>query len=246
MTKTEFLNTLKKLTEEPTLYVYGGFGQFLTEQWKEYFIAHYGFNRSVDAYGRNRRELIEAASSKTRGYDCVCLIKAVLNGNKGYKTEPCPDLSIGGILKRCTNVRTVSNSILPTEGDFLVNDTMGHCGIYIGNGNVIEATYSGSDGVQVKRYAGRGWKWAGELPYLDPEPAPIPYVYGVQVMANKNKSTAKKYLRKGQSIYYVDGLYKNAYIFPTKKECEAALPGVRKTYPDAFITKYSADALVSI
>lgn len=253
MTKTEFIKTCKKAaTEDVTLYVLGGYGQDLNEKmpgnkktWAEYFIAAYGFNRSIDAYGRNRRELILNAKPGTKAYDCNCSIKSFLNGCKGYTTSPCPDISIAALLRKCNNVRKISNTVLPNVGDYLVNSTYGHCGIYLGDGKVFEVTYSGSDGAQITNYAGRGWVWAGDLaPFFDAEPKPIEEVYGVQVMACSTRSNAKKYLRKGQSTYFVDKLYKNAYIFANKGECETALPGIREKYPDAFITKYKAKDLV--
>lgn len=246
MTKKDFIRrTIKHAKEDETLYVMGGFGQSATPANKKYFIEHYGFNRCVDAYGRNRRELIENASRDTLFYDCVCLVKSTINGDKGYTTDPCPDVSIAALLRTCNDVREVSNAILPREGDFVVNANYSHCGIYIGDGNVVECTYKDKDGVQITRYAGRGWKWAGDLePFFDAEPAPVTKVWAVQVMANKSKSNAKKYLRKGQSTFFVDGLYKNVYVFSNIGECENAIADIRKKYPDAFITNYDADALV--
>lgn len=251
MTKKDFIRRMiKHAKEDKTLYVNGGFGQNATPANKKYFIDHYGFNRSIDAYGRNRRELIENASSDTLFYDCVCLVKSTVNGDKGYTTKPCPDITIAALLRTCKDVRKISNTDLPREGDFLTNASYSHCGVYIGNGEVVECTYrdvenKGKDGVQITRYAGRGWVWAGDLePYFDAEPAPVTKVWAVQVMANKSKSNAKKYLRKGQSTYYVDGYYKNAYVFANVGECESAIADIRKKYPDAFITNYSADALV--
>ena len=254
MTKSEFIKTCKKAAEDITLYVLGGYGQILDEAmpgltmtWAEYFCKAYGFNRSVDVYGRNRRDLIMNAPKGTKAYDCNCSIKSFLNGCKGYTTKPCPDISIAALLRNCDNIRKISNSVLPNVGDYLTNASFGHCGIYLGDGKVFEVTYAGKDGAQITNDAGRGWVWAGELNrYFDAEPKPIEYVYAVQVMACGTKSNAKKYLRKGQSTYYVDGLYKNAYVFATEGECKSALPGIQKKYPDAFITKYKANALVEL
>ena len=246
MTKNEFVaKCIDFATKQKTLYVLGGFGQKLTPYYKEYFIAHYGFNRCIDAYGRNRKELIMNASPDTFAFDCVCFVKSVINGSKGYTTSPCPDISIAALIRRCTNVREISNTIEPNVGDFLTFRDYSHCGIYIGNGKVAEVTYRWKDGAQIAEYAGRGWKYAGDLePFFDAEPKPDEYVHAVQVMACKQKSNAKKYLRKGQSTYFVDDYYKNAYVFSNVSECEKALADIRVKYPDAFITKYKAKDLV--
>lgn len=252
MDKQTFIELLTKYaTKEPSLYVMGGFGQKLTPYWKDYFIKSYGFNRTIDSYGHDRKALIMAASEDTYAFDCNCYIKSILNikdGELGYRTSPCPDVSIAAMLRSCKNVRQISNSVLPNPGDYLTFKDYSHCGIYLGNGLVAEATYSGKDGAQLRNYAGRGWAFAGSLPYIEeaPQPAPVTTVHAVQVMANKTLSAAKKYLRKDQSIFHVGEWYKNAYTFPTTKECEKALPGIQKKYPDAYITTYKSDELVKL
>ena len=246
MTKDQFVATCIEIaTKKPSLYVMGGYGQKLTPEWKEYFITGYGFNRCIDSYGHDRKQLILDAPEDTLAYDCVCSIKSIINGCKGYTTSPCPDISIAALLRECSDRRIVSNNTRPAIGDFLTFKDFSHCGIYVGNDQVFEATYSGKDGAQLRQYQGRGWYYAGDLPYFDkPEPKPVMYIHGVQVMANTSKSNAKKYLRKGQSTFYVDGWYKNAYTYDSIRECEEHLASIQKKYPDAFITKYKADSLV--
>lgn len=250
MNKTEFVNKLIEIcTKRKTLYVLGGFGQYLTPDMKEYFITHYGFNRSTDCYGHNRKELIMNASEDTKAEDCVCFIKSVINGDKGYTTSPCPDISIAALLRQCSNVREISNAVYPEVGDFLTYIDYSHCGVYVGGGKVAEATYRWSDGAQLVDYLGRGWKYAGTLPYIkedEPTPAPTTKVYAVQVMANKSKAAAKKYLKDGQSVFYIDKWYKTAYTYKTAKAAKAALSKVRKTYPDAFYTEYEGSSLIDI
>lgn len=247
MKLNEFIDTLKRLvTDERTLYVLGGFGQKLTPENKAYFIEHYGFNRSVDAYGRDRKKLIMNAPENTLAYDCVCLVKSVLNGSKGYTTKPCPDISINALLRECSNVREVNNAVEPNIGDFLTFADYSHCGIYIGNNKVIECTYKNNDGVQIINYTGRGWKFAGALPYIESDKPDKTVVAGVQVMANKTKATALKYRKDGQSIVKQGAWYKNAYLFETMSDAKNALADIQKEYKDAFVTEYNIKDVIDI
>ena len=77
-----------------------------------------------------------------------------------------------------------------------------------------------------------------------PAPAPVVTVPAVQVMAQRTLALAEKYKRNGQHIYKVGAWYKTAYTYASDAEARAALPTVRKTYKDAFVTSYKSDQII--
>ncbi len=180
MLNSDFAKKLIDITQNvKTLYVTGGWGQPLTDYWKNYFISHYEFNRSIDPYGKDRAALIRAASSDTFAGDCVCSVKTVLDGFKGDPTQtyggatygkPCPDYTIKDMLdKECVDVSNDMDNIL--IGEFLSYGDYSHCGVYVGIINnrrmVFECTYRDRDGMQLIdmdcSYRKNMWKVHGKL-----------------------------------------------------------------------------------
>lgn len=109
-------------------------------------------------------------NSKHLGYwlwDCSGLIKGILWGypfNGKYKSNYVPDVNANTIIsKYCTNVSTNFNKIEIGEFVWLNN----HCGIYIGNGEVIESTPIWENGVQVTKLNKRNWVKHGKLVWID-------------------------------------------------------------------------------
>lgn len=128
-------------------------------------------------------------------FDCVCLIKAILwgwnadlskkHGGAVYKSNGVPDYGDARFYEVCTKKSSDFTKIQPGE----IVHMQGHVGVYIGNGEVIEATAAwtkkvlkskiGSDGT--RSYNGKkNGKWTGHgfSPYVDysgtqPEPTPI-------------------------------------------------------------------------
>ena len=167
-------------TKTKTLYVLGGWGQPLTQANKNYFEKTYKKN------GTDFKADIDAATSDTFAFDCVCFVKSVLDGFVGDTTKtyggatygkPCPDVTINDLLnKYCVDISTDVNNIL--IGEFIVSADYGHCGVYVGvvNGKrmVAESTYNksynGKSGVQLIcmdiperkslwKYHGKLWYW---------------------------------------------------------------------------------------
>lgn len=249
MTLSEFLKREREALNKKTLYVLGGWGQPLTDKNKKMFTSWSGwaYNQKAD-----RKAKIFAADKDTIAVDCVCAQKSIIDGLFGVDNQtsamrtPCPDITIQAILNKCSNVRDISYNKEPDPGDFLTYADFSHCGVYLGNNEVCEATYTGTDGLQIRAYKGRGWKWAGRLPWIEYDDAPstITKLPAVQVMANKTLKTAKKYLKEGQTIVHVGEWYKNAYIYKSKAEAQKNLASVRKTYKDAFITEYDEKDIV--
>ena len=176
MKAADFVAKLKEIaTNYKTLYVMGCFGAPMTTANKKRYINHHPYNMQPA-----RVKLINAASSDTFGFDCVCLIKGVLwgwSGNKSkiyggakYATNGVPDADANAMINLCSEVSTDFGKIEIGEAVW----TNGHIGVYIGNGLAIECTPAWKNRVQITAcncskpgYNTRKWKKHGKLPYID-------------------------------------------------------------------------------
>jgi hypothetical protein len=176
----------KVAKEYKTLYVLGCFGWPMTAEKKQRAKNAQSYNRKED-----RAAKIDAASADTFGFDCVCLIKALLWGWNGdstkdyggatYGSNGVPDIDETSMINACKDVSTNFSSIQVGEAVWLP----GHIGVYIGNGLAVECTPIWKDGVQITAvhnigkksgYNGRTWTKHGKLPYVtyDKVEAPAP------------------------------------------------------------------------
>lgn len=163
-----FVDTLIKVSNMKTYYVKGGFGIVLNANGKKKVINQYDYNKV-------RADKINALNPATFGFDCCGLIKGVLWGFKGdlkktyggaeYASNGVPDVNEKGLLNVCRDIKDITGQNDCEIGDFLY--LPGHCGIYLGNGNVIESTPSWANGVQVIEFSKRKWKACGKLPYIE-------------------------------------------------------------------------------
>lgn len=194
MNNIEFVQKLKDIvTNYKTLYVLGCFGAPMNKTNKARWINEQAYNRKP-----TRKAKIEAASTDTFGFDCVCLIKAVLwgwNGNKNakyggvkYTSNNVPDIDDTQMIDVCKDVTTNFSRIQVGEALWIP----GHIGVYIGDGLAVECTPNWKDGVQITTVYniqgksdnnGRFWTKHGKLPYITyveeskpqakPQPAPV-------------------------------------------------------------------------
>lgn len=116
--------------------------------------------------------------------DCSGLIKGILWGfpsNGKYGSNGVPDMNANTIIKNCTDVSTNFNDI--TIGEFVHMD--GHCGIYVGDGKVVESSPKWENGIQITKLSQRKWTSHGKLPWVEytvsnpiptPQPTPTPSV----------------------------------------------------------------------
>ena len=207
MKSTEFIATLKSIAKDyKTLYVLGGFGAPLNAKNKARYTDNNDFNRKSD-----RTKKINAASEDTFAFDCSGLIKGVLWGWDGdlnatyggakYRGNDIPDMNANGMIKKCTEVSTDFNNIVPGELVWIE----GHIGVYIGDGLAVECTYRWKDGVQITAcnctklgYNRRNWTKHGKFPYIEyveekwtPAVGDTVYYNGTVHYTNANAATGK-------------------------------------------------------
>ena len=159
-----------------TLYIRGCFGWPMNPYNKSRAIASYTYNR-----GAQRKAMIQAADENTFGFDCVCLIKALLWGwngdaSKGYGgavycSNNVPDKNADQMIQLCSQVSTDFTDILTGEVVWM----KGHIGVYIGDGLAVECTPAWKNGVQITEvknmgektgFQSRKWTSHGRLPYV--------------------------------------------------------------------------------
>lgn len=181
-TNLELVEAAKDLQKHKTLYVYGGCFDPLTESEKQRHIKAYKFNAQRSGKGGDRYAKIMAATDDTFGGDCCYVLKALLWGWTGDKTKPhggavigsngVPNLRANDMIQKCTGLSSNFKKIEVGEAVWVE----GHIGLYIGDGKVIECTYSGTDGVQITEAwnikqtegkKGRMWTAHGKLPYIE-------------------------------------------------------------------------------
>lgn len=182
MTSTDFVAKAIDIAKNyKTLYVMGCFGAPLTSANVERYSNNHQFNRQSP-----RPAMIKAAANKTPrvfGFDCSCLIKAILwgwngDGNKTYggatyASNGVPDTSADGLISNSSGVSTSGwANMVPGEVLWMPE----HIGIYIGDGLCVECTPAWKNCVQITAvgnigtkpgYNTRTWRKHGKLPYVD-------------------------------------------------------------------------------
>lgn len=193
-----------------TLYVSGCIGAPMTEANKVKYTTSplWPYNKKSGP-----KKAIMAADAETFGFDCICLIKALLwgwGGNKysnyggaKYESNGVPDINADAMITVCEDVSTDFSKL--EVGEYLW--LKGHCGIYIGNGLAVECTPKWDNCVQITAvtnigkkpgYNSRKWTKHGKLPYI---------TYSAEVApAIKTIAVALPVLRKGHSGAAVEAL----------------------------------------
>jgi Cpl-7 lysozyme C-terminal domain./NlpC/P60 family. len=144
-------------------YCYGTFGQIwdadLLKAKSKQYPDYYGASRQAEYKRRFGKQV----------FDCVGLIKGFLwwDGKKVIYNA-AQDVSADGMLSKCKEKGAIGS--IPELPGVLVF-LPGHVGVYIGNGEVIEAK-GFADGVVKTKLAGRGWKSWGKCPWIEYTAAP--------------------------------------------------------------------------
>mgnify|MGYP003298076894 CR=1 FL=1 len=175
MTNLEFVEILKKIENNKTVYALGCWGQVLDDA-----IINQKKNQLPKWYTPTKIAQLQ----KYKGawaFDCVCLIKSILwgfdfnktekNGGAKYNSNGVPDVNADGILNYCTKVSTNFNNIPVGAIVWMV----GHVGVYVGNGQVIECTPKWSNNVQYSNLGNignkeghyRNWSKWGTLKWIN-------------------------------------------------------------------------------
>lgn len=141
--------------------------------------------------------------------DCSGLIKGILWGypdNGKYASNGVPDINANTIISKCKNVSTDFSKI--KMGEFVWMS--GHCGIYIGNSQVIESSPKWENGVQITKLSQRKWKKHGKLPWIDYNEDDTQVSDNTNVSGNLNEAILiiAKYVIKGA---YGNGHEKRSY-----------------------------------
>lgn len=176
MKASEFVKKLKDVAQNyKTLYVMGCFGAPMTDTNKKRYTTNYSYNKQA-----TRTAMINAVTSDTFGFDCVCLIKGILwgwcgdktktYGGAGYAINGVPDIGADQMITKCSNISTDFSKIEVGEAVWM----SGHIGVYIGDGLAVECTPTWGNKVQITAcncsksgYNRRNWAKHGKLPYIE-------------------------------------------------------------------------------
>lgn len=207
MKQDDFINGLYVALSCKTLYVKGGFGLTLTASGKKRAIASYDYNKK-------RADKINAMPSDSFGFDCCGLIKGVIGGFTGNKnktyggavynkdhtlgTDRIPDYDETRLFNTCNNITKCKKVDMPNIPVGAMLWMTGHCGVYVGEGWVIESTPAWADGVQKTRYVNRNWMKWGLLPYVEYEENTKP----IKIIPPVAKPTLRRG-SKGMQVYYL-------------------------------------------
>ncbi|MBR4881176.1 MAG: LysM peptidoglycan-binding domain-containing protein, partial [Clostridia bacterium] len=159
------------------LYIMGCFGAPMTASNKARYTKNHSYNQNA-----TRTAMINAASSDTFGFDCVCLIKGILWGWSGklntnyggasYASNGVPDFGSDAISAYVNNQRSTDWSNIEIGEAVWMS---GHIGVYIGNGLAVECTPKWANDVQITAVGGigtvagyntRNWTAHGKLRYV--------------------------------------------------------------------------------
>lgn len=154
-------------------YWWGCFGQLadgaLYAQKKKQYPAYYTATDFSSQYGQ-------------KVHDCCGLIKGYLwcdtpDGSPKYNAAQ--DVAVEGLYKKCGRKGDIS-TLPETPGVCVFMANMGHVGVYIGNGEVVEAM-GHAYGVVKTKVAGRGWAYWGMPEWID---------YGAEKPSQSDSPTA--------------------------------------------------------
>lgn len=221
MKANSFVSKLYEIaTTKKTVYAWGMFGSTITQsrvQGKAKQYPNWYTNNKIATvftplYGSN---------PPVWGFDCIGLIKGVLWGYNGdvnktyggavYASNGVPDLSADGMIGRCNDVSSDMGNI--AVGEFLW--MKGHCGIYIGNGRVVESTPKWTNGVLVSALTARNWLKHGKLPWIEYSDKEVRNVVNIELSVLRNGSkgeqvkTLQRLLNAFGSNLDVDGSFGN-------------------------------------
>lgn len=173
MNNLEFVEKLVTVaTNYKTLYASGMFGWPLTDDAIDTAKgdAPYWYNE----HKKKEDNLRECCDRGYFGFDCVCLVKAILwgwsgdysdfHGGSGYKINGMEDIPESEVLEMCYPISTVFDPKLMKPGEFLWKG--GHCGIYIGDNLAVECAGGDIDKTCISRIGNIKSSHNPNVPYV--------------------------------------------------------------------------------
>lgn len=156
---------------------------------RPYWLGGCGHKASKDLYNQNKTRLgygswdIYDQDVGKKVHDCCGMIKgycwtdgpdAFFTGGKQYQSNGCKDWGVSDMYKQCKTKGAI-NTIPETPGLLVFNESLGHVGIYIGNGEVVEAYNTNKDVVKTTLKT-RNFVYWGKAPWIeyDTEKKPVP------------------------------------------------------------------------
>lgn len=153
MRAEELANHAENCLKIPTVYIWGGIGEFLTEELISAKAALY-----PEVYTKEYRERLHNYIGKeVRGFDCSGLINHFrMGGLEHFQMQEKLDWNSGVLWEKAKRKGRIES--LPEEKGICLY-LPGHVGIYIGDGRVIEATSNPKfgNGVVETRVEDREW-----------------------------------------------------------------------------------------
>ena len=182
MKANDFVEKLIEVAQTTkTVYAWGMFGQKITRS-----SVHTKAKQYPNWYTEERLKVFAPlynTDPPVWGFDCVGLVKGILwgyNGDEkkiyggaGYACNGVPDISADAMIGKCAEVSTDFSNIAIGEFVWL----KGHCGVYIGNGKVVESSPKWKNGVQITALTARKWAKHGKLPWIEYSGEEVKKVY---------------------------------------------------------------------
>lgn len=202
----------KKALSEKWGYVWGTFGQVLTNTLFQQKLKQY-----PDGVG-NFKNFIETTWLNKRTADCVGLIKSYMwwNGqNPGYVVAQ--DKSANGMYS-AAKVKGPLGTLPEVPGLCLWKE--GHVGIYIGNGQVIEARGTKSGVIQspLKGANSAGWTHWFECPYIEYVYQDLTFKQALNILKESGISNSPAYWEENAVVgKMVKGEFARELIFKFAK-----------------------------
>ncbi|HNX15656.1 MAG TPA: hypothetical protein PKH29_12490 [Oscillospiraceae bacterium] len=231
MTNKEFVRFCEKALGKNVRYMWGTYGQKITDKLIASKTIQY-----PDHYPQSYQDELHAAIADGGiGCDCTGLIKWFLwtggNIEKAPKYDGVTDTSASGWYNRA-KVRGEIDAIPERPG--LIVSKKGHCGVYVGNGDVIEcAKGEFGNGVVRTKLTDRAWeKWC-ECVYIDYKDKPENEIATVPCHVSKDSPVYTDFGAEQRigtvfdvdSVEYIGvrginarGMTMAAIIYPTKTE----------------------------
>jgi hypothetical protein len=174
-------------------YVFGAVGQTVTPAFLQTQAQRFAGNTRANLTGSEVNTIYNRFGGHP-AFDCIGLIKAYswIDEKTGKisskRLDAMPDCSANGILE---NTPVFGSILSMPDIPGLAVQMSGHIGVYVGNGEVIEAQ-GNQAGVKKTKLSGRGWKWYVMVPTLTYVERGTYLLHGQQITVSGGKIVRSK------------------------------------------------------